>query len=155
MKYYFKESSQLLQGELYNSEGNAVYVIENKTIEFPEIHLSRNGEDLGYVSTEIKILFREYYLYIGGEKKETINPLFTLFLTQLTLMKSHWSVNGVFKSLNYNIKNHKGNTVAVISKGTDLDRYCIDITDEDNEVFIILIIMMINLYNRGAANALK
>ena len=156
MKYYFKENFHFLygDGQLYDEEGNIAYTFEQKTAMFPEVHLYREGEDLGYVATQFKILFREYYLYMNGEKKETINSMFTLFKTHLMLLNSHWTVNGSFMSLTYNIKNQKGETVAVIDREWGIgNRYYIDVLDEENEVFILLIVLIINLYNKGAANA--
>ena len=156
MKYYFKENFHFLytDGELYDEEGNVAYTFEQKGVMFPEVHLYRDGEDIGYVSTQFKILFREYYLYMNGEKKETINSLLTLFRTHLMLLNSHWSVNGSFMSLQYNIKNQKGNTVALVDRDLGFgQRYYIDILDEDNEVFILLIVLIINLYNKAASNA--
>jgi len=157
MKYYFKENFHFLygDGQLYDEEGNVAYTFQQKTVMFPEVHLYRDDVDLGFVATEFKILYREYTLWMNGEKKETINSMLTLFRTHLFLTNSHWSINGSFMSLRYNIKNRKGDIVAIIDQEPFKAAPCyyIDILDEENEVFILLIVLIINLYNKASSNA--
>ncbi len=157
MKYYFKENFHFLygDGQLYDEQGNVAYTFEQKTVMFPEVHLYKDGIDLGHVATEFKLLYREYTLWMNGEKKETINSMLTLFRTHLFLMNSHWTINGSFMSFKYNIKDRKGDIVATVDQEPfrAAPRYYIDILDEENEVFILLIVLIINLYNKASSNA--
>ena len=76
--------------------------------------------------------------------------MFQLFRTHLMLMKSGWSVNGTFMSMKYDIKDRKGNVVAMVDQKWGIgSRYYIDILDEENEEFILLIMLVINLYCKG------
>ena len=145
-RYYFNNGFRYfsLKGQLSDEEGNEVYHFEPSS-ERTRVTLFKDEEETGHVETEFKILYRDYAIYQNEEKKELYSHFLTLFHGRISLTKTHLLLKGNFMLMEYTI--NRGDEVLCTIHNDDKG-CCVEIKEGEDEVYLLLVVLMVNLYNR-------
>ena len=157
MKYYFKENFHLLyaSGQLYDSHDQVAYSYENTTVMFPEIDLFYRGRRVGHVKKNFSLFLRNYDIYVGDELEDSLQQELTLFRPSLYLERRGWIISGDFFALNYEIRDSGGKIICEVNQEMFrlTRRYYVDVRDESQEPFIILLVLAINQFDKDSASS--
>lgn len=105
------------------------------------------GNELVYIEQKLLKLLPEYHLFVNGQDVAKVKKEFTLFKNKFTIESTlgKYSIDGDFFGWDFTI-NRDGRPAAVVSKKffSLSDTYGIDITEGENEPFMLAMVIIID-----------
>ncbi|MBZ2174613.1 LURP-one-related family protein [Schnuerera sp. xch1] len=160
MKYLIKERIFTLSDKfnIEDENGNSIYQVEGKIFSVGnKLRIYElNGKELIYIEQKILRFLPEYNIYGEGSHLAMVKKEFTFFKPKFSIESSHgkFTIDGDVFQHNFDVlKNNK--PVAWVNKkwGTFSDTYCVEIMDEQDQPFILaLVIVMDQIFHDGQKN---
>ncbi len=149
MKLLFKQRlfSWFDSYDIYNENKEIIYTVEGKLSWGHKLVISDvYGNEIGMVKEEALTFLPRFSIYINGSKVGQIKKEFSFFVPSFTLDCMGWNIKGNFFEWDYSITDDMNNEIAVISKKifSWTDTYIIDINDDKNAVYALMIVLAID-----------
>ena len=157
MLYYFKEKVTLVhsEGTIFDQLGNEIYTYYSTKQLRPELHLVRDGQEVGTVKTKPSWFRQKYDLFFHGQYAGELHTEKSFIKAKLSLDMMGWKIEGSARNWDFQIADAEDNIIAEIR--SDMwhmsTHYAIKIIDEEYEEMLLLVIMGVYLYYKAVAAA--
>lgn len=149
MKLLFKQRvfSWLDSYDIYDEQGNTVYTVKGKLdwghcLKIYDVY----GMEIGTVKERVLTFLPKFEVYLGEQYLGCIQKELAFFKPRYNIDYNGWHMEGNFWEWDYEIIDHTGDTVAVISKEIFhwADTYAIDVYNPENALTVLMFVLAID-----------
>ncbi|HIR94409.1 MAG TPA: LURP-one-related family protein [Candidatus Egerieimonas intestinavium] len=149
MRLLFKQRvfSWLDSYDIYDEQGNTVYTVEGKLswghcLKIFDVY----GNEIGTVKEKVLTFMPKFEVYLGEQYLGCIEKELTFFKPRYDIDYNGWHIEGNFLEWDYEIVDHRGNPVAVISKELFhwADTYVIDVGNPADALIALMFVLAID-----------
>lgn len=149
MRLLFKQRvfSWLDSYDIYDEQGNTVYTVEGKLswghcLKIFDVY----GNEIGTVKEKVLTFMPKFEVYLGEQYLGCIEKELTFFKPRYDIDYNGWHIEGNFLEWDYEIVDHMGNPVAVISKELFhwADTYVIDVGNPADTLIALMFVLAID-----------
>jgi uncharacterized protein YxjI len=160
MRYQVKQKIFSLRDrfDIRDSNGNPVYTVEGKMLSLSDrfSFCDISGNEIYNCRKKVLAFLPEYYIFEGDIQIATLKKEFTFFRPKFHLESKFgkYYMEGDFFSYNFEIRKG-GLNIASISKQffSISDTYGIDISDSENQAFILTIVIILDFIFHNSSNS--
>lgn len=149
MKLLFKQRvfSWFDSYDIYDEQGNTVYEVRGQLAWGHCLKIfDIRGNEIGTVKERVLTIMPKYEVYMGKKYLGCISKELSPFRPRYDIEYSGWHVKGSFMEWDYEIRDHSGNLVAVISKELMRwsDTYVIDVMHSQDALTALMFVLAID-----------
>ncbi len=149
MKLLFKQRffSWFDSYDIYNEAGETLYTVKGQLAWGHCLKIfDAYGNEIGTVKEKILTFLPQFEIYLGEQYIGCISKEFALFKPKYNIDYNGWHVEGDFWEWDYNILDHTGQNIAVVSKQLFnwTDTYVIDVHDPQDALSALMLVLAID-----------
>lgn len=149
MKLLFKQRffSWLDSYDIYNESNQTVFTVEGQLALGHTLHvMNQYGEHVATLKQQLLSFLPVFHVYQHDEHVGSISREFAFFSPSYHIDYKGWDVQGDFFEWDYQIVNHSGEEIAVVSKELMnwTDTYVIDVVDPEDALDVLMLVLAID-----------